>query len=275
MKIPTFSDYLDLWRVERDAGLRNHIGPLSVTAATTLLVGMVWGKHQALYGVCVAVVVYPLTRQRVCYLMFLDLHETTYAVAVVGIQLCSMQFPTLAQWRLLMSVALAYAFTIRGMRIRQALQNQGTEINNLQSLNSTLGQQTAALSDNTKRLKEALTTLYCTLGLQEHSIQALASTEHEEVCQKMAALIELCEKLSREGNLQEQTQKIDANIQHLQAQTAQLEANNGQLEKVIQKLRAAEAQFQQLIQQAGQGEAQVRKCLEQFHTWLLQLDSAS
>jgi methyl-accepting chemotaxis protein len=270
MKI--LSIYLDSWKTEWNQPPCSHMGPLGVTAATTLLIGMVWGKHQALSGACVAVIVYPLTRARISYLMFLDLHETVYAVAVVGIQLCSIRVPQLAQWKLLMSIALAYALTIRGMRIRQALQDQGTEISTLQGLNVTLQAQIDTLSDHTRQLKAALETLHQTLGLQSSLVQALDNGEREALCLQMKALTEYCHTLCKNGSLREMRDQIDATAQQMQKQAADFEATNEQLVKIVQKLHAAEAKFQELIQKAGQDADQVRACLLQFHEWLLQFN---
>ncbi len=285
MKIPSISFSVEWWLTELKEHPQNHIGPACVSAATTLLVGVIWGRYQALLFVCLAAASYPLTHHQIEYLMYLDVHETVYAVAIVGIQLFCMQFPYLSQWGLPMSVALAYSCTVRGMRLRAILQEQRLAIDKLSNLNHTLKEQTDLLVENSTNLEQALKKLAEEVLKKNELVQVEQETRDQKeetvvkinqdyaaLNQKLKSLTDICQKFIEAKGVDEQLIEMDKNGQAIQRQTAQINLKNKELDSVIKNLQNANEKFNDLIEKAKGSEEKVREALKQFHQWLLSLN---
>lgn len=275
---------LEWWRAELKERPQDHKGPALVLVITTVVINALWGKSSALGFVCVSIATYPFAHYQIEYLLFLDAHETAYAVAVVGIQVFATQFPLFSAWALPLSVALASAMTVRGMRIRHLLQQQKKLLEELKDLNTKLTQQVGSLTQNSIALQQALTALKKKTHNKKvaEQQQDLERRQHQEVVVQveadytrindmLAELTSLCQLAAQEGGIAKQLLSVDENQQRLAQLTSDIEIKNRRLTTITQQLEHANAQFEALIQRALQGEEQVQHGLEQFRTWALSL----
>lgn len=275
---------LEWWKSEYKNHLRDHIGPLSILGATTALVTIVWGKYLALGFVCVAIITYPFSHRQIVYLMFLDAHETVYATAVISIQVFRMKFPLLDQWTLPMSVALAYAITVRGMRLRQLMQKQTSQIGELQNLSRQLTAQVDSMTRHASTLKESLTTLKKTIRKRDDVVERqntaaetrnetviAVEADYERINAYLKELTELCQVALEESGLLKQLSVIDTNNQTLAEQAEMIELKNKVLNALIVSLHEGNSKFHDLIARAQQGEINLQQELSSLREWFTQV----
>ncbi len=275
---------LEWWRAELKERPQDHKGPALVLVITTVVINALWGKGSALGFVCVTIATYPFAHYQIEYLLFLDAHETAYAVAVVGIQVFATQFPLFSAWALPLSVALASAMTVRGMRIRHLLQQQKRLLDELKVLNIKLTQQVGSLTQNSIALQSALAALKDKTHKKKESEQQhdRERKEHQAVILQveadytlinamLAELTSLCQLATEESGITKQLLSVDENQQRLAQLTSDIELKNQRLTIITQQLEHANAQFEALIQRALKGEEQIQQGLEQFRTWALSL----
>ena len=263
MKIPSIIFDPNWWKTELNERPENHVGPAYIFGATTLAVTALWGKFYALTFVGTAALSYPWCHRQVSYLMYLDVQETAYAVAIVGVQLINMQFPHLSQVSLFLSIVLAYSLTIRGIKLRQILYNHESEIEKLKDLNTKLKEQTDALDKSSTELEEALAALNQQI-FDRSDLRKKGQTLNE----KLQELKRICQSWMNE---KEQVKKIDENDQKIAFQTTLISGNVSKLSKLTEDLKAANEKLNDLIASAKQGEQQAQEELKNFHAWMITL----
>lgn len=263
MKISSIIFDFTWWKTELNEHPENHVGPAYIFGATTFIVTAVWGKFYALAFVGTSAVTYPWCHRQIAYLMYLDVQETAYAVAIVGVQLINMQFPHLSQVSLFLSVVLAYVLTIRGIKLRQILHNNQIEIEKLNGLNTDLKKQTDALDQSSTELGEALATLNQQI-FDRSDLRKKGQTLNE----KLQELKRICQSWISE---KEQIKQLDENDQKIAFQTALISGNISKLSKLTEDLKTANEKLQSILAIATQDEKQVQEGLKQFQDWLTTL----
>lgn len=263
MKIPSIILDLNWWKTEFNEHPEEHVAPAYIFGATTFVVTAVWGKFYALAFVGMAAITYPWCHRQVAYLMYLDVHETAYAVAVIGIQLFNMHFPNLSHVSLFMAVALAYSFTTRGIKLRQILHKHQMEIEKLKGLNTQLKEQTDALDKNSTELEEALASLN-----QQIFNRADLRKKGQTLNEKLQELKRICQTWMSE---KEQIKQLDENDQKISFQTTMINGNISKLSKLTEDLKAANEKLNAVIESAKQGEQQAQSALKLFQDWLANL----
>lgn len=272
------------WRTELTQRPHDHKGPALVLVITTVVINALWGKSSALGFVCVSIATYPFAHYQIEYLLFLDAHETVYAVAVVGIQVFSTQFPLFSPWALPMSIALASAMTVRGMRIRHLLQEQKGLVDELRGLNSKLTDQVASLNSNSIALQSALGALKDKTQKKKEADQKLdqerearqevvvqVEADYTHINAMLTELTALCELAAKEKGITDKILAADESQQRLAQLASDIQLKNQRLLTITEQLEHANAQFEALIQRALKGEEEIGKGLEQFRLWAVSL----
>lgn len=275
---------LDWWKEELEKRPDDHKGPALVLAVTTVVINALWGKSSALSFVCLSVVTYPFAHYQIDYLLFLDAHETAYAIAVVGIQIFATQFPLFSPWALPLSIALASAITVRGMKIRHLLQKQKENVTELSGLNTTLTGQVSSLTENVKALQAALTALkekiskkktaektHTEVSNQHEEVVIQVETDYVQINQMLTELTSLCQVAAEETGITNQLASVDEHNQKLAQLNSTLQIKNRDLEEASEKLKQANEKFEELISRSLEGEDEIKKGLESFRQWALSL----
>jgi exonuclease VII small subunit len=261
----------DWWKKEFNENRSAHYAPGAVMGGTTALVMIYWGKYYALGFLTTAILSYPFFHSSIEYLTYLDVHETTFAVAIVAIQFFDLHFPL----RLFLSVALAYSLTMRGMKVRDVMRKLNREIQEHMELNKKLEAQITSLDENVKALDAALTKL-CKEVLKRETVlsrngDVVLDMDYSQLKAQMKMLTETFNKWMADKSLADQVAKLDANNQKIAFQTALIEGNNNKIKTLTTTLEEANQKMQALLQRAGTNEALLRNELTAFHKWLLDI----
>jgi DNA-binding HxlR family transcriptional regulator len=269
---------LHWWQKELKDNPKAHYAPLCMMGGTTALVTAYWGRYHALGFLTTAVLSYPFFHSQIEYLTYLDVHETTFAVAIVAIQFFNISFP----FRLFLSVALAYSITVRGMKIREAMHKLGDEIKKHAKLNEELQRQVSSLDSNMQELDKALNKLIGEV-LQKKTISAkeketlakegsvAVELDFRQIKMQINELTGLCNKLIEDKNLSEQLKKMDDNNGRIQLQTKIIEGHLTKIGKLESQIKEANDKLLALVDRAGTNEALLKQELQSFHQWLLEI----
>ena len=284
MQIPPYLNQilqLDWWKIEYKEHLNDHQGPAILLTVTTVAIAAMKGPREAFGFISMAILTYPMSHRHVVYLMYLDAHDTVVAIAVVSIQVFCMQFPHLSGWGLPLSLALAYAINLRGMRLNNSLGKQNTQIQNLDKEVQRLTLLVSSLTSNLSELKLTLTTLRDKVQKKDklkteqlHATQQRGETviqidaDFKETNQLLSEINEMCKIFNDPNGAFAQLQKIGLNTQKITEQTETLEQKSRELEQINRTLEEANKKFGDLIEKATKNEEGVRQALQAFREWL-------
>ncbi len=287
MEIPSISYVFNWYEKEFKERSEEHIGPACIMLATTVIIAKVWGKHSAFGFICLELVTYPFHHRQIVYLMYLEAHETAYAVAVVGIQVFCMKFPLLSHVGLPMSVALGCSYVMRGMEIRRYQKELQAEISRLNQLNGELREKVTSLSENCSQLKGSLEILAdqvlkkkeLVVQVQEahkrkEDVTIEIDTDFSELVTTITELNTVCQNYIKEKSIQEQLNKMDTNAIEIAKQAALIRTQSAALESILAGLKEANQKFQDLVDRAEKNEGEVQTELQRFREWVLNLNLA-
>jgi len=272
MNIQSLILNIDWWKKEWKENKEDHYAPACMMGGTTALAMTYWGKLHAVGFLTTAVLSYPLFHSQIEYLTYLDVHETTFAVALVGIQFFKLSFPV----RLFFSVSLAYAMTMRGMKLRDAMHKLKSEIQKHVQLNEELKTQVSSLDRNMLALDQALTKLIHEVLQKKPAAvgqpgDVVIEMDFRQINEQIRSLTKSCNLLIQDKGLAEQFKTMDDNNKEIAFQTKLIQGYVDQIRKLKSCLETANQKFKDLIERAQRGEIQLRDELQTFHQWLLEI----
>lgn len=183
MEIPKFivydfraylEDPLGEWKkISKDP--KEHLTPVGVLCATTLLVVAVSGRYFAIGFVCLSTLSYPFLSKQIVYFMSLDLHEDVKSLSMVALYILAMKAQTAAILILPIFLTLVYSNRNQWATQRALVTSQGNEIQQLKGQITALEVTAQGYEKELINLEKSLTAVLDKLSIGKE--QATAQTE--------------------------------------------------------------------------------------------------
>ncbi len=263
--------FLGTWKTDFNENLPYHPGPACVITATTLLVYKIWGKYYTASFICIAMIARPLYYRQINYLMSLDVHDSMYATALLGIPIFCARFPLSFPFVLTISMALAYSLVIRGIRLRQKLQEHQKLINELNLLNTQLFDRETSLNKNIETLKQDLELLSENLKKKKDLQTSIQNTETsikkavKQVTGECENLDEYVDGIHQFCNTIFQKKDLSQTLQNSQPQLQQIITEHKNLDGRAQNLDETREKLMDRLKHLQEEEFQFQNDLKELH----------